>query len=135
MAGASGEGQGVGPRVLVVDDSALVRLYCRQALTAAGFAVEEAMNGAEALEKALAGEFDLLILDVNMPRMDGFSLLRALRRAPGRAGSTPALMLSTEAAEGDREAARAAGANHYLVKPAEPAELCRCAALLTGRPR
>jgi two-component system chemotaxis response regulator CheY len=120
-------------RVLLVDDSALVRLYCRQALAAAGFEVEEAANGAEALEKALGG-FDLLLLDVNMPRMDGFSLLRALRRAPGTAGTTPALMLSTEAGPGDRAAARAAGANFYLVKPAPPAELCRCAAMLAGRP-
>jgi two-component system, chemotaxis family, chemotaxis protein CheY len=121
-------------RVLVVDDAALMRLYCRQALTAAGFEVEEAMNGVEALEKALDGAFDLLILDVNMPRMDGFSFLRALRRAPGKAATMPVLMLSTQAEPKDRAAARAAGANFYLVKPAAPAELCRCAAMLTGLP-
>ena len=120
------------PRLLVVDDAALVRLYCRQALGAAGFVVEEALDGVEALERALGGGFDLLVVDLNMPRMNGLAFLRALRQAPGPAGATPALMLSTEAGPGDRAAARAAGANFYLVKPVAPAELCRCAALLTG---
>lgn len=121
-------------RVLVIDDAALVRLYCRQVLTAANFAVEEALNGVAALEKVLKeGPFDLLIVDVNMPQMDGFAFLHALRREPEPAGATPALVMSTEATSADRETARAAGANFYLVKPVAPAELCRCAAVLTGQ--
>jgi two-component system chemotaxis response regulator CheY len=60
-------------RILVVDDSALVRLYYRDTLESAGFAVEQAINGIEAMEKVLAQPFDLVIVDVNMPRMDGFS--------------------------------------------------------------
>lgn len=121
------------PRVLVVDDAALVRLYCRRALTAAGFEVEEALNGVEAMEKVLAAAFDLLIVDINMPRMDGFAFLRMLRRESGPVAATPVVVMSTEAADSDREAARAAGANFYLVKPVAPVELCRCAAVLTGR--
>ena len=68
-------------RVLVVDDSSLVRLYYRSTLEKAGFEVEQAINGIEAMERALSQPFDLVIVDVNMPRMDGFTFVRALRRA------------------------------------------------------
>ncbi|RYE51945.1 MAG: response regulator, partial [Rhizobiaceae bacterium] len=67
-------------KVLVVDDANLVRLYYREALELAGFEVEEALNGLEALEKLLLDPVDLLIVDVNMPQMDGITFLRALRR-------------------------------------------------------
>ena len=66
-------------RILVVDDASLVRLYYRTALEAAGFEVTEALNGLEALEHLLGRHFDLVIVDVNMPQMDGLSLLQALR--------------------------------------------------------
>jgi two-component system chemotaxis response regulator CheY len=122
------------PRVLVVDDSALVRLYCREALTAAGFAVEQAINGIEAMEKVLEEDFDLLIVDVNMPRMDGFAFLRQLRRSEGPVAMLPALVISTEAGQQDTEEARAAGANFYLVKPVSQEDIARYAAVLTGRP-
>ena len=61
----------------------LVRRYYRDALERAGFDVDEALNGVEALEKLLAEPFDLLIVDVNMPQMDGFTFLKALRRQDG----------------------------------------------------
>jgi len=63
-------------RVLVIDDATTVRLYYRQILEARGFAVEEAGNGYEGLEKALAGQFDLYVVDVNMPKMDGYTATR-----------------------------------------------------------
>src|SRR5688572_27016249 len=110
-------------RILVVDDSSLVRLYYREALEGAGFAVAQAINGIEAMEKALAEDFDLVIVDVNMPRMDGFSFLRALRAAQGSASALPALVISTEAGAQDLDDARSAGANFYLVKPVAQAEL------------
>ncbi len=69
-------------RILMVDDSSLVRLYYRSALEKAGFIVEQAINGMEAMEKALAHDFDLVIVDVNMPKMDGLSFLRVLRATP-----------------------------------------------------
>lgn len=121
-------------RILVVDDAGLVRLYYRQALEAAGFAVEEALNGVEALEKLLRAPADLVIVDVNMPLMDGITFLRALRRQPLPLASLPALVTSTEAGAGDVAAARAAGANLYLVKPLEPAALVLHARLLCGVP-
>ena len=119
-------------RVLVVDDSSLVRMYCRGVLEKAGFEVEQAINGIEALEKVGAQTFDLVIVDVNMPRMDGFSFIRALRGSAPAIKSLPVLVLTTEAGRQDKEDARAAGANFYLVKPVSEADLVRHAAALAG---
>lgn len=122
------------PRVLVTDDSAMARRWCRGILEGAGFVVEEALNGIEALEKVLAADFDLILVDVNMPRMDGMTFLRTLRQQPLPSGGTPALVASTEGGEQDRVAARAAGANFYLVKPLDEETLLAHVAALTGRP-
>jgi two-component system chemotaxis response regulator CheY len=119
-------------RVLVVDDSSLVRLYYRGILEQAGFDVEQAINGIEAMEKVLAQSFDLVIVDVNMPRMDGFSFVRALRLSSPTVAALPALVITTEAGQQDKEDARAAGANFYLVKPVSEADLLRHAAALAG---
>ena len=119
-------------RILVVDDSSLVRLYYRGALERAGFAVEEAINGMEATEKVLAHDFDLLIVDINMPGMDGLSFVRDLRRREEFVATLPILMISTEAGEPDIADARAAGVNYYLVKPISEADLVRHAATLAG---
>jgi two-component system, chemotaxis family, chemotaxis protein CheY len=124
-----------GPRrILIVDDSSLVRLYYRETLETAGFATEQAINGIEAMEKVLARPFDLVIVDINMPRMDGLSFLRTLRRATPEVATLPALMITTEAGEQDVGEARAAGANFYLVKPVSETDLLRHAAILTGVP-
>jgi two-component system chemotaxis response regulator CheY len=123
------------PRILVVDDSSLVRLYYRGALEQAGFAVEQAINGIEAMEKVLAQPFDLVIVDINMPKMDGFSFLRDLRRANSDVATLPALVITTEAGDQDIADGRAAGANFYLVKPVSQADLLRHAAVLMGVPR
>ena len=119
-------------RILVVDDSSLVRLYYRSALEGVGFSVEQAINGIEAMEKVLTRTFDLLIVDVNMPRMDGFAFVRSLRCNDGEIATLPTLMISTESEEQDFVAARAAGANFYLVKPVAEADLVRHVGMLTG---
>lgn len=119
-------------RVLVVDDSSLVRLYYRSALEKAGFAVEQAINGIEAMEKVLSEPFDLVIVDVNMPRMDGFTFLRSLRSGAPETATLPTLMISTESGTQDVAEARAAGANFYLVKPVAETELVRHVCALTG---
>jgi two-component system chemotaxis response regulator CheY len=119
-------------RVLVVDDSSLVRLYYRSALEKAGFVVEQAINGIEAMEKVLSEPFDLVIVDVNMPRMDGFTFLRSLRSGAADVAMLPALMISTESETRDMAEARAAGANFYLVKPVAETELVRHVCVLTG---
>ncbi|KAA2236275.1 response regulator [Salinarimonas soli] len=124
--------EGKPKRVLVVDDAALVRLYYRDALERAGYAVDEAMNGLEALEKLLVAPVDLLVVDVNMPQMDGFTFLRVLRRQDLPVASIPALVTTTEAGPQDRAAAREAGANFYLVKPVPQDVLTVYAGLLCG---
>ena len=120
-------------RVMVVDDAALVRLYYRDTLEHAGFHVDEALNGLEALEKLLAEPVSLLIVDVNMPQMDGFTFVEAVRRQQMPLASTPALITSTEGAPQDFAAARAAGANFYLVKPVTREKLLEVTAMLCGR--
>jgi two-component system chemotaxis response regulator CheY len=104
------------PRILVVDDATIVRLYYRQILETAGYEVDEAINGLEGLEKAAQTAYDLCIVDINMPIMDGYAFLHALRHEPGT-HAVPAMTTTTEAAEADHLAALQAGANAYLVKP------------------
>ena len=118
--------------ILVIDDATVVRLYYRQILEAAGYQVEEAINGLEGLEKAVQKTFDLFIVDVNMPIMDGYAFLHALRREPGT-HTVPAMTTTTEAAEADHRAALEAGANAYLVKPVSRDQLALYAAAMLGR--
>jgi two-component system, chemotaxis family, chemotaxis protein CheY len=119
-------------RVLVVDDASLVRLYYREALQRAGYSVDEAMNGLEALEKLLVTPADLVLVDINMPKMDGLTFLKSLRRQAMPLAATPAIVISTESAPQDVEAARQAGANFYLVKPLAQDTLTRYVALCCG---
>lgn len=118
--------------ILVVDDATVVRLYYRMILEAEGYLVEEAINGVEGLEKALQAPFDLCIVDVNMPLMDGYAFLHALRREPFT-HAMPAMMTSTEAAPEDLRAALEAGANSYLVKPVARDQLALYVAAILGR--
>jgi len=118
-------------RVLIIDDASTVRMYHGQLLEAAGFAVDQAVNGIEALEKAIVRSYDLYVVDVNMPRMDGYTFLRELR-SRSDAAQAPAVMVSTEGEVKDALAAFAAGANFYVVKPAQPGELALVARLMTG---
>ncbi len=116
--------------ILVVDDAATVRMYHRQILQQAGFAVDEAVNGVEALEKALQTPYDLYLVDINMPKLDGYGFLQDLRSREIAQG--PAIMISTEAEAQDKARAFAAGANLYMVKPIKPADLLKYCALLLG---
>lgn len=118
-------------RVLIVDDALTVRLYYRQILERAGFAVDEAGNGLEGLERAAEALPDLLLVDINMPKMDGYTMLRALRAAESTR-AIPAVMISTEAEAQDAARAYEAGANVYVIKPVRPDALIEFASLLTG---
>jgi len=117
-------------RILIIDDAATVRLYHKNILEAAGYTVDEALNGIEALEKALMSPFDLYVVDVNMPKLDGYGFLQRLRREA--VAQAPALMVSTEAGEKDQILAFEAGANDYLVKPIHPDQLLGHVRLLLG---
>lgn len=117
-------------KVLIVDDAATVRMYHRAILEPAGFVIDEAANGVEAMEKVLNSEYNLLIVDVNMPKLDGYGLLRQVR---GRdIPQPPAIMISTEAEVQDQSIAFAAGANDYLIKPVRPDALLTHVRLLAG---
>ena len=118
--------------VLVIDDASLVRLYYRTGFEAAGFRVLQALNGLEALETLFATPVDLLVVDVNMPQMDGLTFLRTLRAKDSPVSSIPALVVSSECEARDMAAARAAGANFYLVKPLDHETLLAYASLLCG---
>ena len=120
------------PRILVVDDATVVRLYYRQILEREGYGVEEAINGIEGLEKAMQSSFDLCIVDVNMPLMDGYAFLHALRREPATR-ALPALMTTSEAGPEDHRTALKAGANAYLVKPVAQDQLALYVAAMLGR--
>jgi len=121
--------------ILIIDDAATVRMYHRKMLTDAGWTVDEAANGLEAVEKVLAQPpeqaFDLYVCDINMPKMDGYAFVRELRLIEGVL-QAPVLMVSTESQVQDATLAREAGANGYLVKPAKPQELVLTVALLLG---
>ena len=122
-------------RILVVDDANLVRLYYRQILEETGFEVEEALNGLEALERLLASPADAVVVDINMPLMDGVTFLRALRGQALPLSSIPTLVTSTESKAADVEAARAAGANFYSAKPVGREDLARTMAMFCGVPQ
>jgi len=119
-------------RILIVDDASLIRKYYRDTLRGAGHEIDEALNGLEALEKLLIQPVDLILLDVNMPKMDGMTFLRTLRRQDLPLAATPVLVASTEASPRDAELAREAGANFYLVKPMARETLAAYVALLGG---
>jgi two-component system chemotaxis response regulator CheY len=120
-------------RVLIIDDAATVRMYHRKILEDCGFEVDEAVNGLEALEKAFSTTYDLFIVDINMPKMDGYRFISELR-AREELSQVPAIMVSTESETKDSDRAFAAGANFYLIKPARPVELTTSVRLMLGEP-
>jgi two-component system chemotaxis response regulator CheY len=109
--------------VMLVDDSATILMSLKSILSKAGFSVETAAHGAEALAKVTGGlRPNLIISDVNMPQMDGMTFVREVRKAAGMR-FTPILMLTTESEQAKRDAARTAGATGWLVKPVQPEQL------------
>jgi two-component system chemotaxis response regulator CheY len=109
-------------RILAVDDSPSMRDMVRIALTGAGFDVTQATDGEEALKLAKEQSFDLILSDVNMPRMDGIQLIRALR-AESSYRHTPILMLTTDGSADRKREGKEAGATGWMVKPFDPAQL------------
>lgn len=118
-------------RVLIVEDAHTVRLYYKKILKEKGFEVDEAVNGVEALEKVLQQPYDLLIVDINMPKMDGYTFIKELRKNR-ELEQPPVVIITTEAHEDDKRKAFESGANLYLVKPVKPTDLYTYSALLTG---
>lgn len=119
-------------RVLVVEDEPGIAKFVQQGLTEAGYAVDLAWDGREGLDYALAADYDVLVLDIMLPKMDGIRLLRELR---GRGVKTATLMLTARDTVDNRVEGLDAGADDYLVKPfAFPELLARVRALLRRPP-
>ncbi len=108
--------------ILAVDDSASIRGMVSFTLKSAGYEVVEAVDGVDGLEKAQSHEVNLILTDVNMPRMDGMALVKSLRGL-ARYKTAPILMLTTESSDAAKAQGRAAGATGWLVKPFDPARL------------
>jgi Amt family ammonium transporter len=127
-----------GRKVLLAEDNEVNQLVAREMLHRLGLECEVASNGCEAVEKARAGVYDLILMDCQMPEMDGFEATQAIREAERKSGSLagrrlPIVALTANAVKGDRERCLAAGMDAYLTKPVKPAELRQTlSALLVG---
>lgn len=108
--------------ILAVDDSASMRQMVSFTLKSAGYEVTEACDGKDALTKAKGAKFNLVLSDVNMPVMDGITLIKELR-ALGDYKFTPILMLTTESTADKKQEGKAAGATGWIVKPFNPEQL------------
>jgi two-component system alkaline phosphatase synthesis response regulator PhoP len=121
----------IGPRVLIVEDEAGLRLTLTDRLSSEGYVVETVADGERGLSDACTGAYDLIVLDVMLPRLSGFDVCRALRQ---RGITTPVLMLTARGQVTDRVVGLKLGADDYLTKPFEAIELtARLEALLRRR--
>ena len=117
-------------KILIVEDEKLLAESLKTLLTSKGFQVETVYDGESGAEYALLGIYDLLILDVMMPGLDGLSLARKVR---AQRCATPILMLTAKSALEDRIAGLNAGADYYLTKPFDTRELLACINALLRR--
>jgi len=117
--------------IMIVDDANTVRTYHRMIVANAQRQVEEAENGVEALEKAMGKQIDLFMVDVNMPKMDGYRLCQEIRRDDAL-NQVPIIMISTESQAGDATKAFDCGANFYMTKPVDGTTLNDMVSLMLG---
>ena len=108
--------------VLTIDDSRTMREMLNHALVQAGYTVIQAVDGVEGLEVLQANGADVVITDINMPRLDGFGVIEGVRANPDHR-ATPILVLTTESAPELKARAREAGATGWIVKPFDPGSL------------
>ncbi|MFE8070312.1 response regulator [Marinobacteraceae bacterium S3BR75-40.1] len=116
--------------VCIVDDSSSMRQLVRMTLKEAGYDILEAFDGEDAVGKLRGKRVNLIISDVNMPRMDGITLLKTLKQDSTHR-FTPVLMLTTESEQSKKAEGQAAGAKAWMVKPFQPAQLLSAVEKLT----
>jgi two-component system, chemotaxis family, chemotaxis protein CheY len=121
----------MGTKILAVDDSRSMRQMVSFTLRGGGFDVIEAEDGDDALQKAQADSFSLVLTDHNMPRMDGITLIKSLRALPAYR-KAPILVLTTESSDEMKAKGRAAGATGWIVKPFNPVRLLEVVRKVTG---
>ncbi len=112
----------MGKLIMIVDDSASLRQVVAIALKGAGYDVIEASDGKDALSKLTGQKVHLIVSDVNMPNMDGITMVREIKKLPNYK-FTPIMMLTTESDMGKKMAGKEAGAKAWLVKPFQPPTL------------
>jgi len=112
-----------GKRVLLVEDNEINREVARELLAAAGLHVSEAHNGYQAMETLSSETFDAVLMDVQMPELDGVETVKAIRAASGRFGNLPVIAMTAHAMLGDRERFLEAGMSDYIAKPIEEKQL------------
>ena len=121
----------IGKTVLTVDDSQTVRDMLLAALTDMGHQVIQAKDGLQGLEQLRGQSPDVIITDINMPRLDGFGFIEEVRRDPQHR-ATPILILTTESQQSRKDRARRAGATGWIVKPFDPAKLAEAIRRVTA---
>lgn len=112
----------MGCRVLIIDDSDVLRKIVSFNLTKEGYVVEEARDGLEGLEKMKSNKPDLVILDIMMPHLNGFEVLKRMR-ADSELSNVPVIILTAKGGENDAKMALQSGANGFLTKPFSPVKL------------
>jgi CheY-like chemotaxis protein len=122
------------PTILVIEDNPLNLELVRDVLVTAGMKVIEARNGREGLESALQQHPALILLDIRLPGMDGYSVLQSLRANPATA-AIPVVALTAQAMMGDKEQALSAGFDHYIPKPVDTRALAEQVRLLLNQNR
>jgi CheY-like chemotaxis protein len=111
------------PRVLIVEDNPVNRTVVVRRLTTSGYSIDVATNGLEALDALAKAEYDFVLMDCQMPEMDGYSATEEIRRREGAAKHTTIIAMTANALEGDRDRCLAAGMNDYISKPIDWDEL------------
>ena len=120
-------------KLLIVDDSTMLRDMLNYALTEGGYTeVTEAIDGVDGLAKANSTDFDLIITDVNMPNMDGLTLIAKLRKIP-KYFKKPILVLTTERSDEMKTKGKASGATGWIVKPFVPDQLLKAVNIVLSR--
>ncbi len=109
-------------RIMTVDDSATIRQMLKFTLSDAGFEVIEAIDGVDACAKLKENPVNMVITDLNMPKMDGIELIREVRKDPANR-FVPIIMLTTESQEVKKQEGKSAGASGWIVKPFSPEQL------------
>ena len=119
-------------RIMTVDDAATIRKLVSMTLTDEGYEVRQAADGEEALQLLQEKRFDIVITDINMPKLNGIELVRRLRALPDYR-TTPILLLTTESDPAKKQEGKAAGATGWITKPFQPEQLAAAVRQVSSR--